>query len=1045
MTKIIKVFLLLFSFLLLSAHDSYGNEHGDYNITNYNIANGLNTSRIFDSAQDSLGRMWFATSRGASVYDGYGWTNYDLLDNVNQSGFKEIIVDKKGLIWLAPLIATDYILVNHGFEWVKFSNPTGILDKTSLTTGFDVVYVNGKPVVTLTTNSQILVNIDGKWLAFDSSNSPVKGDIYGVTAFQEKFYLTTSTGLASIEFDKNLRPSIQTGLFGIKDPVLAIFIRQTESTSHRFFILSSKWMGILENNNMLQIDIPAKIDAMKQFPYYYIVVDKDERIYFGNKVTKYLYDNSDNSFHALDKDAELTSDGATSTLIDKENNIWFTDLRGVDKLTFHPFTNFTKKTGLLENEVTAVLEYEPGNFIFGHNSGYTFYNNGKMTPYYFTGVQGTKTIVSRVLDLAMDDKNNIWAAAGFYGLINIKQDGSHTRVVTPGMSITSVLFDKKIGLIIASDSGIFRLEGTKLVKINASRKERNCRKLFQFGEKIYAASIEGIFEVRSDTTINIIPNESVYDANVFSLLLNEDGTFFVGSESGLFTLQHNKLKKFEKNGFSISKSVYFIVKSNDGNYWFGTIDGLTRWDGNNTVYDYSTQDGLAGYEMNRSAAVIDSKNVFWIGTNTGLSAYKIGSKRNRVAPPNIVLLNVETGSGEKFGLLKDITIPHTDNSLIFSFRGVSFINEASIEYRIKLEGFDKDFYTINQSQLYSIRYPNLPSGSYRLVVMSKNRFSNWSEPVYSATIVVERPFYLKLWFILLTLITVTGSAIFINIYYIAKKEQADLEIMVEERTKALRASEEKLKSLLENLEEEVHQRTDELDKLNKTKDKIFSIISHDLRSPFMSILGFSEILDDEMDEMDAATIKSYLGKILSASRNSVSLVDGLLEWSRLQIGGVILSYDEVDLNAIIEEVRALFHPQLAKKSISLSVDSAESVKIVTDANIVRSVLRNLVSNAIKFTCKGGFITISLNRIANTIQLSVEDSGIGIPSEMIPKLFGMSNIHSRKGTSNEKGTGLGLNIAYEFIQKLGGQITVESEEGKGTKFTVFLPADHPTEN
>ncbi|GAB1348116.1 hypothetical protein MASR1M107_03270 [Ignavibacteriales bacterium] len=1030
---------------MLSPGPTFAETRGDYNITNYNIGSGLTTNRIFDSAQDSLGRMWFATSRGASVYDGYGWTNYDLLDNVNQSGFKEIIVDKKGLIWLAPLIASDFIFVRKGGEWVKFSKVQGISNNSEFTTGFDVIYLNNHPVITLTTHIGAFLYIDGNWQKFDKSNSTLSGEILGVTSYGEKFFLATRVGLSTIEFDKTQKVNIQNNVFGISDPVFAIHINYSDKLVPRYYILSSDWIGTIEDNNLQKTSLPAKIDFMRQFPYYYISVDKDEKIYFGNKVTKYLYEKASNSFYALDKNAELASDGATSAMVDIENNIWFTDLRGVDKISFHLFTNFTIKSGLLENEVTAILEYEPGNFIFGHNSGYSFYKDGKINACYFTGITGTKTIVSRLLDLAKDDEGNIWGAAGYYGLVKINRDGSHTRVVSPGMSITSVLFDKKIGLIVASDSGIFRLERSNLVKIDTARKERNCRKLFRFGDKIYAASIEGIFEIHPNKTINIIPRESVFDANVFSMLQDSDGTFFVGSESGLFTLENNKLKKFEKNGFSISKSVYFIVKSNDGNFWFGTIDGLTRWDGKNTVYDYSIQDGLAGYEMNRSAAVIDSKNVFWIGTNTGLSAYKIGSKRNKVAPPNIVFLNVETGSGEKYDLSKDVVISHNDNSLNFVFRGISFISESSIEYRIKLEGFDKDFYTISQSQLYSIRYPNLPSGSYRLVIMTKNRFSNWSEPAFSKTIVIERPFYFKLWFILLTLITVAGLAILVNVYYIAKKEQAHLEVMVDERTKALRASEEKLKSLLENLEEEVRQRTDELDKLNKTKDKIFSIISHDLRSPFMSILGFSEILDNEMDEMDTATIKSYLGKILSASRNSVSLVDGLLEWSRLQIGGVILSYNEVDMNAIIEEVRALFHPQLAEKSITLSVVSAESVKIVTDANIVRSVLRNLVSNAIKFTRKGGFITISLTRIANTIQLSVKDSGIGIPSEMIPKLFGMSNIHSRKGTSNEKGTGLGLNIAYEFIQKLGGQITVESEEGKGTKFTVFLPADHPTEN
>ncbi|MBK6679595.1 MAG: hypothetical protein IPG53_05960 [Ignavibacteriales bacterium] len=180
------------------------------------------------------------------------------------------------------------------------------------------------------------------------------------------------------------------------------------------------------------------------------------------------------------------------------------------------------------------------------------------------------------------------------------------------------------------------------------------------------------------------------------------------------------------------------------------LTGLTRWDGGTTIYNYSVEDGLSGYEMNRSAAVIDSENRFWIGTNTGLSSYAIGIERRSIPAPKLFLSTIETTAGTFYDLNKSNFIPYDENTLQFTFRGVSFKNESTIEYRIKLEGFDNDFYTLKQAQLYSIRYPNLPSGEYRLVVMAKNRLSVWSDPVYSASIVIEKPFYLKLWFLFLS-------------------------------------------------------------------------------------------------------------------------------------------------------------------------------------------------------------------------------------------------------------------------------------------------------
>lgn len=1040
--KNINPLIRLFLLLLISSLPVLGGNHGDFNITNYNIGSGLSTSKIHDSAQDTLGRVWFATALGASVYDGYKWTNYDLLDETNKSGFKNIRIDQKGVVWLSPMVAPWNILFFKGNKWEVFSKAPELSNKLPYTTGFDVIYIDDKPVVVIAASNELFICYDGKWQKFDKSNSPITSEIRGLTAFETMFYIATGSGLFSLEFDRNIKAKISGGLFDIKDPLSAVTVHRHPGSSPHFYILSTNWLGIIEKDKLTKVALPSKIDVMKQFPYHFIVSDKDEKIYYGNKVSKYLYDPNGNSFYALDKNSELTSDGATSTLVDAENNVWFTDFRGVDKITFHPFTNYTKKSGLLEDEVTAVLEYQPGNFIFGHNSGFTIYKDGIFTPVYFTGAQGTKTIVSRLLDLTIDDKGKIWGAAGYYGLVSINPDGSHIREITTLSSVTSVIFDKKSGLIVATDSGLFKVENSKLVKIETGFKDFNFRKFFRFGEEIFIVGTNGIYKLENGKTVNLISEEPVFSANVFSFFKDDDGSFFAGTESGLYSVENKRLKKFKKNGFSISKSVYFIVKSNDGNYWFGTIDGLMRWDGKNNVFEYSTADGLAGYEMNRSAAVIDSKNVFWIGTNTGLSTYRIGSKTNKVAPPNVFFLNFETSSGEQFSLYKDAVVPHTDNSLIFSFRGISYISESSIEYKIKLEGFDKDFYTINQSQLFNIRYSNLPSGSYRLIVMAKNRFSEWSEPVYSATIVVERPLYFKLWFILLTLFVITGSAVLIYKYFIVSREQALLEAMVSERTKALQESEEKLKVLLENLEVEVQARTKELEKLNRTKDRIFSIISHDLRSPFMSILGFSEILDEEVDEMDKAVIKSYTEKILAASRNTVSLVDGLLEWSRLQIGGVVPAHEDVDLNAIIEEVHHLFNPQLSKKGLVLNVVFEEVVHLTTDANIIRSILRNLVSNAIKFTRKGGKITVSLVKNSDSISLSVEDTGIGIPKDMLPGLFSPENIQSRKGTSNERGTGLGLNITHDFVLKLGGEITVESQELKGSKFTVTLPLEIP---
>jgi signal transduction histidine kinase len=545
----------------------------------------------------------------------------------------------------------------------------------------------------------------------------------------------------------------------------------------------------------------------------------------------------------------------------------------------------------------------------------------------------------------------------------------------------------------------------------------------------------GIFQLLDGKIIPLVKDKNPLVSSTFSLFQEEDGSLLVGAETGLYSFKDGELTKFVKNGFSISRSVYFIIKSKQKNYWFGTIDGLTRWDGSSTIYNYSVDDGLSGYEMNRSAAVIDAENKLWIGTNTGLSSYSIGIERKAIPSPRLFLSTIETNAGNFYDLNKANYIPYDENTLQFTVRGISFRNENTIEYRIKLEGFDKDFYTLKQAQLYSIRYPNLPSGEYKLVVMAKNRLSVWSNPVFSESIIIEKPFYLKLWFMFFATVIFIILYLLVHKFLLTHREQARLETMVNKRTKELAESELKLKHTLDGLEEEVKQRTLELDNLNRTKDKIFSIISHDLRSPFMSILGFSEILEDELEEMDKKEIRSTVEKILVSSRNTVSLVDGLLEWSRLQIGGLVPEHRDVNVAKVIHVVLELFHPQITKKNIILSSQIEEDIHVFTDENIVKSVVSNLLSNAIKFTNPEGNILVSANKSGEEIILIVEDSGIGMNSEMVEKLFTLTGIKSRKGTANEKGTGLGMNITHDLLKKTGGDIKVESSPGEGTKFTV----------
>lgn len=227
--------------------------------------------------------------------------------------------------------------------------------------------------------------------------------------------------------------------------------------------------------------------------------------------------------------------------------------------------------------------------------------------------------------------------------------------------------------------------------------------------------------------------------------------------------------------------------------------------------------------------------------------------------------------------------------------------------------------------------------------------------------------------------------------------------------------------------------------LNGTKDKFFSIIAHDLKSPFNSILGFSDLLMDQIDQKDYDGIEEYAEIIQRSARRAMELLENLLEWSRLQTGRMMFNPEYIDLVAQIRETADLFKDTAQQKGIVITTDLPDILYLMVDPPMLSSVLRNLLSNAIKFTKQCGRITIEARQQPNFLLVVVKDNGVGMTSEMIQKLFRLDEYISTAGTNKEKGSGLGLILVKEFIEKHGGHISVESKLGKGSTFSFTLPS------
>jgi PAS domain S-box-containing protein len=228
--------------------------------------------------------------------------------------------------------------------------------------------------------------------------------------------------------------------------------------------------------------------------------------------------------------------------------------------------------------------------------------------------------------------------------------------------------------------------------------------------------------------------------------------------------------------------------------------------------------------------------------------------------------------------------------------------------------------------------------------------------------------------------------------------------------------------------------------LNAAKDKFFSIIAHDLKGPFNSIIGFSDLLVDRLREKDYEEIEKYAQIIQNSSRRAMDLIMNLMEWSRSQTGRLDFNPENIDMVALIKTIAQLLNDSAQQKSITLYTELPEKKMVFVDKAMMGTVLRNLISNAIKFTNAEGEIVISLNQLENNVIVTVADNGVGIKPNAMDKLFVIEKSYSTVGTNDEKGTGLGLILCKEFIERHGGTIWAESEFGKGSQFHFSIPLE-----
>jgi signal transduction histidine kinase/ligand-binding sensor domain-containing protein len=549
------------------------------------------------------------------------------------------------------------------------------------------------------------------------------------------------------------------------------------------------------------------------------------------------------------------------------------------------------------------------------------------------------------------------------------------------------------------------------------------------------------------------PN-TISDNIVFSIHEDQQGRFWIGTNNGLnmFYPATGSFRRFGVSEGLANEVIYGVLPDNNNCIWLSTNLGICRFNLETfEVRNFDMNDGLQSNEFNGGSYhrghsgklffggvygmnVIDPEAIQPVTkvTNVTLTKLEVMGQEVRIGgvdleeefeevPGRIIEFEGNYYSSENVSYLEEIVLDYRHRFFSVEFSALNNLQTGDLSYSYIMENLETGWN--NAGSRNYVSYTNMKAGTYLLKVVAKNTDGYESDPPMQLRIIITPPMWLKWWFILLEILLGSGIAIMIYIYLVKSRTNRLLKHQnqqISQTNEALRKSE---KNLME---------------LNATKDKFFSIISHDLKNPFSSLLSISDLMVDSFDETDKEDHKAGFRKINQSVKHLLDLLENLLTWSRSQRGRI--KYDPVrfNLSSLIQENINLHRLLAEKKGIMLLSSEHDEIYAYGDRDMINSVIRNLVTNAVKFTDKDRKVEIQLKAGEKDIEVKIVDEGIGITAEQLEKLFRIDEKFKSTGTAGEKGTGLGLIICKEFVEKNGGVINVQSAPGKGSIFSFTVP-------
>lgn len=1053
------LFIVRYSLLILAA---FLLEIADMNATTLNYSfegitnnNGLTHNTVFDICQDHKGFMWFATDGGLNRYDGQNVKQYytqlsqrSLPANSVQclaytSDNKLFVGTFNGLALYNP--ETD------DFERLLFKNQSlGEILALHQGTGHEVL-------IATENQGAFIYNYEKK--LFKPLHF-LKERIYGFTVDKEGFYWIFSR-FTIYRFDKDLN---KTHEYRVSPEMFNSAISQMHSDSKGIL-----WVGTFEKG-LFTFDFKRRtfipFSTSNEMDMYYIRTieegeNKDE-YWIGTEKGLYILNVKTGVFQhyvqSFDENRKTINDNAVYKIYRNNQNVFFvgTYFGGVNiAKTKHIGFNAIypdDKPGFLHGKALSTMVKAPdGNiWIATEDAGIAIYNTKDDTfRHLLTDENNAGTISTNNVHALLMDGNTCWAGHFMGGLskidVNTAKSKRFTRDNNNPFSLNnnfvfSLHFYAPDSLLVGTIAGVelFDKKAEKFVRF----RENELNDCFVYDiftapdAKIWICTYnKGIFVLDKNrrglmTHYQAGDGSGLPGNSIISHHIDSQKRIWIGTRgTGLcrFDAKTQTFKSCNAEKMLLNNVIYGILEDANSMLWVSTNKGISRLnftDSTSTHFNY--RHGIAGNQYNYKSYFKDSNGVMYFGSVNGLTKFKPENIETPTEKPTVYFSNLKIFNQiivPNAGKLLDkqidfsnrINLKYNQNSFTLEFASVNYL-EGDIAFEYYLEGFDDSWSPL--SEKLEANYTNISPGRYVFHIRANNRISNITGPERTLEIVVSAPFWASWLAYLLYAVLIAGI-----VYLLYRNHQ--------------NRQKEKVALAIEKIEKE------NLNLLHQHKMNFFTYISHEFKTPLSIIIASVEMLF-KRSEVQNSEVTEIQQSIKRSATRLLFLVNQLMEFRRIETDHAVLTISKGNVIDFLNQIMAVYRPLLNKKGIDLNVQLSYSVtEIYFDFDKLEKILTNLLTNAVKYTAQNGTITFSVHISSDSVDFSVKDTGKGLNDVQKEKIF---EVFYSEDFSNDlvESSGIGLALTAGLVKLLKGHISVESELGVGSQFTVKLPVPEASE-